>query len=203
VDDARKILHDYLLLFAMVNAVGNLPVFADLTAGLERAQRSRTFLVAAGTAAGIVVGFAVLGHWMLDDVFQIQTSHFQVAGGILVFIVAARGVILGPRQASIPADATAGGIGVFPLGFPFLAGPGTILTTILLMRQHGSFRTAIAALLVYATVLPLLRLAPLVERAIGRVGVLVVSRVLYIFISAKAVSFVLSGLTSALAGARS
>ena len=36
----KDLLHDYLLLFAMVNAIGNLPLFADLTAGLEGDRKS-------------------------------------------------------------------------------------------------------------------------------------------------------------------
>lgn len=195
----RGVLHDYLLLFAMVNAVGNLPLFADLTAGLEPRERHRAFGVAISVAAGLVLGFAFLGNWMLTEVFGLTTAQFQVAAGLLVFAVAARGVILGPRSMVTAADPAASGVAVFPMGFPLLAGPGTILTTILLMRHAGSARAAVAALLVYGTVLPLLYLSRWVERAVGRVGVLVVARVLYIFICAKAVAFVLAGVQAALA----
>ena len=82
---------------------------------------------------------------------------------------------------------------MFPMGFPFLAGPGTIVTTILLMQAEGPWFTALAAVLVYAAILPLLHLAPLLHRAVGRVGILVVARILYIFVAAKAVTFVLGG----------
>ena len=84
-------------------------------------------------------------------------------------------------------------LAVFPLGFPYLAGPGTILTTILLMQSGGSIVTAGAALLVYAAVLPVLHLAPLIHRALGQVGALVIARILYIFIAAKAIDFLLTG----------
>lgn len=197
----RDVLHDYLLLFAMVNAIGNLPLFADLTAGMERRPRNRAFRIAVATAAGLVLGFAFLGNWMLTEVFGLTTAQFQVAAGILVFAVAARGVILGPRSMVATAEPVGSGIAVFPMGFPLLAGPGTILTTILLMRHVGPVRAATAAALVYLTVLPLLYLSPWVERAVSRVGILVVARVLYIFICAKAVAFVLEGLTASLATA--
>jgi len=189
----KDLVHDYLLLFAMVNAIGNLPLFADLTAGMERRTRRRTFRVAVAVAAGLVLGFAFLGNWMLTEVFELTTGEFQIAAGILVFIVAARGTILGPRSMVAFTEPASGGIAVFPMGFPLLAGPGTILTTILLMRQVGPIRAAVAALLVYLTVLPMMQLSRWVERAFSRVGVLVVSRVLYIFICAKAVAFVIEG----------
>lgn len=72
------------------------------------------------------------------------------------------------------------------------------MTTILLFQAGGSFVTFASVALVYLTILPLLHLAPLVERAVGRVGILVVTRILYIFIAAKAVSFILDGLRTSL-----
>lgn len=193
MDILQGIIHDYLVLFAMVNAVGNLPVFADLTQGMEPQARNRVFRVAVFTAACIVISFAVFGDWMLRAVFEVSTSSFKIAGGILVFSVAARGVLLGPRKSAGDHDQFEN-VAVFPLGFPFLAGPGTIVTTILLFQSGGSVITALAAVLVYLTIIPILHLVPFVERVIGRVGILIITRILYIFIAAKAVSFVLEGI---------
>lgn len=194
----EHILHDFLVLFAMVNAVGNLPIFADLTGDMDRETRKETFRLAVITAAAIVISFAFLGDWMLREVFVVDTASFKIAGGILVFTVAARGMIMGPRQSS-GAEQKFENIAVFPLGFPYLAGPGTIVTTILLFQSTGSLVTATAALLVYISIFPLLHLAAFVERIVGHVGVLIVARILYIFISAKAVTFVMDGLHSWLA----
>ena len=194
--DFQQVVHSFMVLFAMVNAVGNLPVFADITAEMDREERARTYRLATATAAGIVVSFALLGNWMLRDIFQVEVPAFKVAGGILVFAVAARGVLFGPRQMGKRKFGHGGSPGVFPLGFPFLAGPGTIITTILLMQADGALVTAAIALAVYTTVLPVLFLSTLLQKAFGRVGVLVVTRILYIFIAAKAVSFVLTGVLS-------
>lgn len=197
----RPLLHDFMVLFAMVNAVGNLPVFADVTAEMDKKARNAAFRTAALTAASIVVAFALLGNWMLQVVFEVEVAAFKIAGGLLVFAVAARGVLFGPRQTGKKKLGLAENPGVFPLGFPFLAGPGTIITTILLMQADGAPRTVLVALLVYAAVLPVLHLAPLLDRAFGRVVILVVTRILYIFITAKSVSFVLSGIMSFVRGA--
>lgn len=191
----ENIFHDYLLLFAMVNAVGNLPIFADLTGEMDRKDRNDSFRVAVITAAFIVIAFAFLGDFMLERVFVVDEASFKIAGGILVFFFAARGIIMGPRQ-SMGREYSFENVAVFPMGFPYLAGPGTILTTILLLRKSGSLVAAGAAVAVYLTILPLLRLAPYVERAIGHVGVLVLSRILYIFICAKAVMFAMEGIQS-------
>lgn len=196
----QQILHGFMVLFAMVNAVGNLPVFADVTAEMDRKTRSATFRAAAATAACVVVGFALVGNWMLQVVFQVEIDAFKIAGGILVFAVAARGVLFGPRQAGKKWLGHAESPGIFPLGFPFLAGPGTIITTILLMQADGALVTVLIALLVYGAVLPVLHLAPLIQRAFGRVIILVVTRILYIFITAKAISYIIAGIVSFVRG---
>ncbi len=191
------IVHDYLLLFAMVNVVGNLPLFADLTRGMPTDVRLRTFRTAVFTACSIVVAFSLLGDWMLREVFRVGIPEFKVAGGVLVFLVAVRGMVLGPASSLPRMRGEPAHVAVFPMGFPFLAGPGTIVTAILLMQSEGGPWTALVAILVYASVLPILRLSFHLERTVGRMGSLVVARVLYIFIAAKAVSFVLTGLRQA------
>lgn len=186
--------HDALVLFAMVNVVGNLPIFADLTQGMDRSARNLTFRTAVIVAGSIVLAFAVLGNLMLQSVFQVGTAAFKVAGGILVFAVAARALLGGSAGPSVRPGDVAGGPAVFPMGFPYLAGPGTIVTTILLMQRSGPAITSAAAALVYLAALPTLYLSPVLHKAIGRVGVLVVARILQVFIAAKAADFALSGL---------
>lgn len=192
-----QLAHDYLVLFAMVNAIGNLPVFADMTSGMTGAVRNRTFRIAVLTGFSIVLTFALSGDLLLRNVFAVDTDSFKIAGGILVFLVAARGMITG-----LPGAGNTHGrhedMAVFPLGFPFLAGPGTIVTTILLFQSSGSPATALTACLVYLSILPLLHLAPVLEKAFGRVIILVVARILYIFICAKATAFIQEGLRALL-----
>jgi multiple antibiotic resistance protein len=192
METTSTFLHDFLVLFAMVNAIGNLPVFSDLTSTMDKPTRARTYLVAVGTAGGIVLAFALFGDIMLRNVFSVSTSAFKIAGGILVFLVAARGVILSNPQNKIPKTMSSS-IAVFPMGFPYLAGPGTILTTILLIQSSGRFLTVFTVLIVYLAVFPVLKLAPLVEKVVGKIGVAVIARILYIFICAKAISFILDG----------
>jgi multiple antibiotic resistance protein len=189
----HRAVHDYLVLFAMVNAFGNLPILWELTHAMDPTTKARSFRVAVLTACAIVVTFAFLGNLMLRSVFQVDVNAFRIAGGILVFAVAGRGVLLGPRT-QMSANEKYENVAVFPMAFPFLAGPGTIVTTILLMQAEGGPLTALTAVLVYATILPLLHFTPLIERALGRVGALVLTRILYVFVASKAVAFVINGI---------
>ena len=194
METLKQLPHNYLVLFAMFNAVGNLPILADLTGNLDKQQRNRMFRKAVVVAGGIVLAFAFFGDIMLRNIFDISTSAFKIAGGILVFAVAAKGVLSGPSANQIQS-VSSHNIAVFPMVFPYLAGPGTILiTTILLIQINGNLLTALTVILVYLSILPILYLSPWVEKAIGKLGVMVIARILYIFICAKAVSLVLSGL---------
>lgn len=195
MDVISNILHDYLVLFSMVNAIGNLPIFAELTNEMNDKQRKRVYRIAVVTGGSIVITFALLGDFMLTNVFGVNTFSFKVAGGILVFIVAARGVMSGPQILNKPFSKDEN-IAIYPLGFPYLAGPGTILTTILLFRNSHILITLSSATLVYLFILPILYLTPFVTRVLGKLGVSVISRILYIFISAKAVEFILEGIRS-------
>lgn len=197
MDTVKLFWHDYLVLFAMVNAVGNLPVFSDLTHGMSRPERSMAYRTAVMTGGIIVLVFALFGNWMLQQVFEVTTADFKIAGGILVFAVAARGVLLG-GPTKVAGTEGSHNLGVFPLGFPFLAGPGTIVTTIMLFQRGADFITLAAVIAVYLTILPILFLAPLVERTVGRLGVMVITRLLYIFIGAKAVHFIMDGVRASM-----
>lgn len=196
-----KIIHDYLVLFSMVNAIGNMPIFSDLTNEMDKKTFRKTCRMAVFTAASIVLVFAFFGDFMLRTIFEVSTPSFKIAGGILVFIVAVNGV-LGESKRHKALSTDSDHAAIFPLGFPYLAGPGTILTTILLMQSGGSLTTAVSAVLVYLTVIPILHLVPLMAQYIGKLGVLVISRILYILIAAKAVSFIVEGIKISFSMAR-
>ena len=192
MDIIKQIVHDYLVLFSMVNAIGNLPIFSELTQDMDEKLRKNIYEIAVLTGGSIVIVFALFGDFMLNNIFEVSTSSFKIAGGILVFIVAARGVVLGSKSLNVSVT-NEKSLAIFPMGFPYLAGPGTILTTILLFRNSDILITSASAILVYLSILPILFLAPVVTKVFGQLGVSVISRILYIFISAKAIEFILQG----------
>lgn len=137
----HSVVREYLVLFAIVNAFGNLPILWELTRDMDRAAKARCYRTAAAVACAIVVAFALVGDWVLREAFQVDVNAFRIAGGILVFAVAARGVLQVPRTQP-KAHELDEDVALFPMAFPFLAGPGTIVTTILLMQAEGCPRTA-------------------------------------------------------------
>ena len=187
-------LHDFLILFGIVNVVGNIPHISALTTEGDTAQKRRAFALASTTATAIILFFAITGNFLLASLFNVSFSAFKIAGGIVVFIVSIRGVVLGPSLAMPPVKKGDPRYSFMSIAFPFLVGPGTMVTAILLMQASGRIHTSVVTLAVYSSVFVILLFIPLIEKVIGKILMLLVSRILYIFIAAKATTFIISGL---------
>ena len=149
---------------------------------------------------------AVVGRYLLLYL-GITLPAFAIAGGILLLLIAvdmlfgrpsrAKGDPEGQRE-SIDVDSVA----VFPLAIPFIAGPGTIATVLLLVNLSGANRGRL--IIVYAAygvgllaTWLCMRTADLVMRVLGKTGVGVLTRLLGIIMAALAVQFILNGLHQA------
>jgi len=180
----------FVLLFAVVDAVGTVPIFIGLTEGFT-GDRRRIVREAIVISTVILVSFALFG-WLIFDIFGITINDFRVAGGIILFIVAADHLEgEGSRSKGLqPSD-----IAAFPLATPLLAGPGAISTVIIISSSPYS---PFLALLVIGcnAVLSYFVLsgADWVRRVMGPNGTLALSRITALLIAALAVSFVAEGL---------
>src|SRR5206468_10941657 len=123
-----------------------------LTAHLSEEQRKAIITRAVLISAGIILFFALVGHFLLDRL-GINIYAFTIAGGILLFLVAVDMLFGRPSgtretQAEEEEAMTREDISVFPLAIPMIAGPGTIATTILyvdLAMPHPLDLVAVAA----------------------------------------------------------
>lgn len=93
------VIHDFLILFGIVNVIGNIPHISMITSDVPKSEKRRIFYFASMASLILVLAFAIGGNFILINVFDITFSSFKVAGGIIVFLVALRGVILGPSSA--------------------------------------------------------------------------------------------------------
>lgn len=201
-------LDTFIVLLVVVDPIGLAPMFAALTHGGTHEYRRRMAL--RGTfIAGMILLVFVLGGAELLRALGIGMPAFQIAGGILLFLVAVDMVFVRQsgirsttqreqREAELKTD-----ISVFPLAFPLIAGPGA-LTTVLLMsgKYADQIQGALVVLVVVFAVL-LLTLASLMQatrimRLMGETGANVVTRVLGVILTALAVQYVLDGLHAGL-----
>ncbi len=146
-------MHDTLLFtgsvaagfFAIMNPIGNIPIFLGLVGDLPPRAQRRAATTSVFLAFAIVTAFSFAGSFIFK-VFSVSLPAFQIAGGILVFLVGLEllhgrpSAIHRPRQGDDESEAvrTADEIAITPLAIPILAGPGTITTAMNFTGAGGS-----------------------------------------------------------------
>ncbi|MFD2857013.1 MarC family protein [Seohaeicola zhoushanensis] len=165
-----------------------------MSAGHRRAIALR----ACAVAIGVLALFAAFGEAVLGFV-GISMPAFRVAGGILLFLTALD--MLFERRTKRRKDQTdehPEDPSVFPLAVPLIAGPGAIASMILLAGQkpgwEGFGYAIVVMVAVMAVAMLFLELSSLIEHALGKTGINVVTRLLGMLLAALSVQFVLDGL---------
>ncbi|ROT98450.1 MarC family protein [Histidinibacterium lentulum] len=194
-----ELLAAFTALFVVIDPIGLTPIFVALTRGMPDRDRRLLGLRATLIAALLLLLFAVFGEALLGAV-GIGMPAFRIAGGVLLFLTALD-MLFERRRArredtaeEDPSDDPS----VFPLAIPLIAGPGAIATIILLAgraegpAEFASVLGVTAAVL--AIVLLLFLAAGPIERALGKTGVNVVTRLLGMLLAALSVQFILDGL---------
>jgi multiple antibiotic resistance protein len=193
----EKIVRDFMLIWATVDPIGNLALFAGLTASLDRGERQRVARRASIYATVILVVAVVIGQIVLDAM-GIRLLSLQVAGGIILFIFALK-MLFGTMDQDASAE-PGRDIAVFPIAVPAIAGPGAIMGVILLTDNDvytvpQQAQTAVVLLVVLALNYLLLRMSDNVLRVIGRQGAAILVRVMGILLAALSVELVLKALS--------
>jgi multiple antibiotic resistance protein len=145
----------FLGFFAMLNPIGNTPVFLTMAGDADQKTLKRVAFKAVLTALTIIAVFSLFGH-LIFRLFNITLPAFQIAGGIIVFFIGydlLQGKAAGAHKSKIKdADALYDDMAISPLGIPLLAGPGTISTAMNFVGQGNSFINTILIIIVFALV---------------------------------------------------
>ncbi|MBA2269670.1 MAG: MarC family protein, partial [Chthoniobacterales bacterium] len=125
-----KISKDFATIWTTIDPIGNVALFAGLTASLTRPERRRTALRASLYAAVILVVSVVAGQIILDAV-GIHLHSLKVAGGIILFLFGLQ-MLFGQADANPGSPEAGRDLAVFPMAVPSIAGPGAMMAVILL-----------------------------------------------------------------------
>ncbi len=201
-----EVLKFFVLFFVVVEPITLVPLFAAMTEGADEAFRRRMAIKAVCVAGFVLLLFAVGGAAFLK-VMGISIDAFRIAGGIMLFLIALEMVFAresGTRTTSEEKDESRkrADISVFPLAFPFIAGPGALAIVLLTFgASRGnvplSFGLFGVVTLVLGLTYALMRLTPLVMKVMGVTGANVVNRLSGVVLAALAVQFIIDGATAA------
>ena len=200
--DPRFFGEAFVTLFVIMDPLGTIPVFLGLTGGFTMRGRARAAGQAVLVSLGVIVSFALFGQQILDYL-GIGIPALQGAGGLLLLLVA---LDLLTGRAEDPQRVQDVNVALVPLGTPLLAGPGAIVATIVFVRRADGVpdyvALAVAILAVHLALFLALRFSGGIIRVIRESGIVLVSRIAGLLLSAIAVQLVADSILGFIADAR-
>lgn len=182
----RDILSITLVLFSIIDIVGNIPVIISLKKkGLKIEGLKAT--IAAGT---IMIAFLFIGESLLS-LFGVDLNSFAVAGGIVIFIIALE-MILGVHL--MKADDEINSASVFPIAFPLIAGAGTLTTILSIKSEYQQLDIVIGIIINLIIVYVVIRSSDWIQAKIGKNGEEILRKVFGIILLAISIKLIKSNL---------
>lgn len=207
----------FVALFALLDPIGNVPIFAAATAGASLRQRITVSAMICGFAA-VFLGFFFFTGLGLLQFFGISLAAFRIAGGILLLLLGLDMAREDFLKIFADADAVTDAKDVrgyakrrfkrliVPFAIPLMIGPGAISAIIINAgeaQKLGAAGTASSLVaMVAACVVTFFCFAATgpISRILGDVGMAIVVRVLGLILCALAIQFIIAGLGEAIPG---
>lgn len=204
----------FVTFFVAIDPPGVAPIFGGLTEGSSAKHRRTMAIKSVVIATGVLLGFALIGDWLLSAL-HISLDAFRAAGGVLLFLMALEMIFekrterreeraekISDEDETIPG--THEDISVFPMAIPMLSGPGAIATMMLFMSDPDN-ASLVAQLIILSgaginlliCLVIFLAIGP-VMRFIGESMAAMITRILGVILAALAAQFIFDGIRGAL-----
>ena len=197
-------LNSFILFFITIDTIGNLPFFISLTEGAKLKKKNQIAIKSVIYAFFILILFAYLGRYLLDAL-EITLDSLKIAGGIILMFIAIDILFekrKKRREKKVEAaldEKTYDEIIIFPIAIPFIAGPSTLATIILLMGNYSTsinFQIIVILALITALIVSLLLMigTNFTTKYIPPQILHATSRVFAFILAALATQFVIDGI---------
>jgi len=185
-----------LALFAIVDPIGNIPILLHVADHTSDGRSQKAFNTAVAVGALILLVFSFAGNAILTHVFGIHLADLQLAGGILLLIIAIDHLIFGTLRRSVEVTGTFSPyeIGCVPLACPLLAGPGAMVTSLTTLETAGPAKAVVAIAAVFGVLWLIMRFIKPIHKLLGAIVCTVFSKVMCLFIAAIGVHLIMAGL---------
>ena len=206
-------MHNYLQifisLFAIMNPLLALTVYLNITQDLNRAHKRLVIIVCGVTVFIILTLFLFIGESLLG-LLDIHPYALQLGGGVLILLIGITTIL---KQDDKKSDTSAQknvtvdrkrviSLGVSPLALPMVVGPGGIVMIILFGQDASTIysKLAITGIIMILSILVILffSLADIISKFLGDLGILVMSKMLGLLLTAIAFELLISGIRGAL-----
>ena len=183
----KEILTAFMVLFAVIDIVGNIPIIIDLRKKAGHIQSEQASVI----AGVIMIIFLFLGDSILT-LIGIDVHSFAVAGAFILFFIALEmilGITLYKQEEGASMNAS-----VFPLAFPLIAGPGSLTTLLSLKSEFHTENIIIAVIVNVVVIYIVLKTSARIERIIGQNGINIIRKVFGVVLLAIAVKLFTSNI---------
>ncbi|HUV25446.1 MAG TPA: MarC family protein [Methanomassiliicoccales archaeon] len=185
-------------LFAIINPIGNVPIFEAVTDGFDEKTKRMIAKKAMVYTAAVLIGFGLFGNYIFD-LFGITIPAFKVMGGLLIFYLGFNMVEGQGTTHKVTEDHTedAVSLAIVPLTIPLYGGPGSIATTMVLVSQADGAMdltmvfVAILCILIISYVL--IMKSEVIFRRLGKSGSIAFTRIMGVLLAGMGISFIISG----------
>ncbi len=176
--DLRQILTSSMILFAVIDIVGSIPIIIGLRNKVGHLQSGKASFV----AACIMIAFLFVGEEILN-LIGIDVNSFAVAGAIVIFFLAIE-MILG---ITLYKDDQPESASIVPIAFPLIAGAGTMTSLLSLRAEYYVENIIIAIIVNIIFVYLVLRSSKRIEKILGKNGISIIRKVFGVILLAIAV----------------
>jgi multiple antibiotic resistance protein len=159
--DIVQILAAFMVLFAIIDIPGSIPIILDIKAKTGNIEPGKVTIV----SLVIFLAFLFIGSPMLG-IFGVDVSSFAIAGSFIIFLIGME-MVLGIE---LFKHDSAGGGSIVPIAFPLIAGAGSITTILSLRAEYYTVNIFIALILNMVIVYLVLRMTSVFERVLGPSG---------------------------------
>ncbi|MGC1203843.1 MAG: MarC family protein [Flavobacteriaceae bacterium] len=176
----KEIFTAFMVLFAVIDIVGNIPIVIDLRKKVGHIQSEKASII----SGIIMIVFLFLGKSILN-LIGIDVNSFAVAGAFILFFIALEmilGVTLYKQE-----EHTAMTASIFPLAFPLIAGPGSLTTLLSLRAEFRTENIIVAVILNVIIIFIVLKTSGKIERFLGANGINIVRKIFGVILLAIAV----------------
>lgn len=187
-----------LMLVAVLNPFGNVPLFVGMTEKMEKETREKLFKTIAVTGFFIMWLFSLVGEFLMTNFYKIDMKELKMAGGMILVVMAFRNLIfsIGKQDSQQDKMSPEDQIkkAVIPMAFPMMVGPGSLTTVLILKAEKGTIMTSLSILIAFILIYLTFIIGNYLEKIVGTLVLYILSRVMQIFIMSIGIRIFFSGL---------
>ena len=183
----KDILAAFMILFAVIDIIGNIPIVIDLRSKAGHIQSEKASLI----AGLIMIFFLFIGENILL-LIGIDVNSFAVAGSFVLFFIALEmilGVSIYKNDENTNLTAS-----IFPLAFPLIAGPGSLTTLLSIKSEFSTENIIVAIILNVLLIYFVLKTSNKIENILGRNGIQIIRKVFGVILLAISVKLFTSNI---------